>query len=73
MTERSIVHAWKACVPQGTRGSNPLPSVSLVKTAREGERITFPHNNAGHVRLGSSLSAGGRAATIPRDVFPLPQ
>src|SRR4029077_12198721 len=28
VTERSIVHAWKACVPQGTRGSNPLPSVS---------------------------------------------
>ncbi len=27
VTERSIVHAWKACVPQGTRGSNPLPSV----------------------------------------------
>ena len=26
VTERSIVHAWKACVPQGTRGSNPLPS-----------------------------------------------
>jgi hypothetical protein len=30
VTERSIVHAWKACVPQGTRGSNPLPSVSVV-------------------------------------------
>lgn len=26
MTERSIVHAWKACVPQGTGGSNPPPS-----------------------------------------------
>ena len=29
MTERSIVHAWEACVPQGTRGSNPLPSVNF--------------------------------------------
>jgi hypothetical protein len=29
VTERSIVHAWKACVPKGTRGSNPLPSVLL--------------------------------------------
>ena len=24
--ERSIGHAWKACVPQGTEGSNPSPS-----------------------------------------------
>src|SRR5438067_12813342 len=69
VTERSIVHAWKACVPQGTRGSNPLPSVSLVKTAREGERITFPHNNAGHVRLGSSLSAGGAAPLRSHGMF----
>ena len=26
VTERSIVHAWKACVLKGTRGSNPRPS-----------------------------------------------
>jgi hypothetical protein len=26
VTERSIVHAWKACVPKGTGGSNPPPS-----------------------------------------------
>ena len=26
MPERSIGHAWKACVPQGTEGSNPSPS-----------------------------------------------
>jgi hypothetical protein len=30
VTERSIVHAWKACVPKGTGGSNPPPSVSHV-------------------------------------------
>ena len=30
VTERSIVHAWKACVPQGTRGSNPLPSALRI-------------------------------------------
>jgi hypothetical protein len=24
--ERSIGHAWKACVPKGTEGSNPSPS-----------------------------------------------
>jgi hypothetical protein len=24
--ERSIGHAWRACVPQGTEGSNPSPS-----------------------------------------------
>ena len=28
VTERSIVHAWKACVPKGTGGSNPPPSAS---------------------------------------------
>src|SRR6478735_3628484 len=27
VTERLIVHAWKACVPKGTGGSNPPPSV----------------------------------------------
>jgi hypothetical protein len=26
--ERSIGHAWKACVPQGTEGSNPSPSAT---------------------------------------------
>jgi hypothetical protein len=26
VTERLIVHAWKACVPKGTGGSNPPPS-----------------------------------------------
>lgn len=26
MPERSIGHAWKACVPKGTAGSNPAPS-----------------------------------------------
>ena len=28
VTEWSIVHAWKACVPKGTEGSNPSPSAS---------------------------------------------
>ncbi len=31
VTERSIVHAWKACVPlYGTGGSNPPPSAPLA-------------------------------------------
>ena len=29
VSEWSMVHAWKACVPKGTGGSNPLPSASL--------------------------------------------
>src|SRR5438105_11820689 len=45
VTERSIVHAWKACVPQGTRGSNPLPSVFPVPSSIIGVCITLPHNN----------------------------
>ena len=28
MTEWLIVHAWKACVPKGTGGSNPPPSAT---------------------------------------------
>ena len=36
VTEWLIVHAWKACVPKGTGGSNPPPSVfsSKWKTAK---------------------------------------
>ncbi len=30
VTEWSIVHAWKACVPKGTEGSNPSPSASFI-------------------------------------------
>jgi hypothetical protein len=30
--ERSIGHAWKACVPQGTEGSNPSPSATPPET-----------------------------------------
>ncbi len=44
--ERSIGHAWKACVPQGTEGSNPSPSaipISFTMDAfvgqQEGDRI----------------------------------
>jgi hypothetical protein len=28
--ERSIGHAWRACVPQGTAGSNPAPSANFL-------------------------------------------
>ena len=38
MTERSIVHAWKACVPKGTRGSNPRPSAMLFLPPNESLR-----------------------------------
>ena len=44
MTERLIVHAWKACVPKGTGGSNPPPSVSLFERARQVKSITVPNN-----------------------------
>src|SRR5262249_20017330 len=36
VTERSIVHAWKACVPKGTGGSNPPPSAPI-----DPERLTL--------------------------------
>src|SRR5436190_6214297 len=45
VTERSIVHAWKACVPKGTRGSHPRPSAPLAERAQEGDCITISHNN----------------------------
>src|SRR6266702_7322239 len=41
VTERSIVHAWKACVPKGTRGSNPRPSAIRV-TLRVDPGLEFP-------------------------------
>src|SRR5919108_1726415 len=31
VTEWLIVHAWRACVPKGTGGSNPPPSAICVK------------------------------------------
>ena len=34
VTERSIVHAWKACVPKGTGGSNPPPSARAFRVPR---------------------------------------
>jgi hypothetical protein len=37
--ERSIGHAWKACVPQGTEGSNPSPSASGSKRISYGESV----------------------------------
>jgi nicotinamidase-related amidase len=48
--ERSIGHAWKACVPQGTEGSNPSPSAipserrvySLVLDRLEARRNQVP-------------------------------
>src|SRR5437016_4081221 len=36
VTERSIVHAWKACVPKGTGGSNPPPSAPASRVPRFG-------------------------------------
>ena len=33
--ERSIGHAWKACVPQGTEGSNPSPSERALHPVRQ--------------------------------------
>ena len=57
MTERLIVHAWKACVPKGTGGSNPPPSVSIVYAAIYDGCITLWHNKAPLVRLSSSLFA----------------
>ena len=32
MSEWSNVHAWKACVPQGTAGSNPVLSANKKGT-----------------------------------------
>src|SRR5207302_11426210 len=34
VTEWLIVHAWKACVPKGTGGSNPPPSAIVLRAVR---------------------------------------
>ena len=41
VTERSIVHAWKACVPKGTGGSNPPPSAILIRDLPDRARISL--------------------------------
>src|SRR5881396_388436 len=56
VTERSIVHAWKACVPKGTGGSNPPPSVSIVDRARKVACITVSHNKSADFRRNPTLS-----------------
>jgi hypothetical protein len=44
-----IVHAWNACVPEGTGGSNP-PSVSPVERQCEVKSITDRHNKCAEIR-----------------------
>jgi hypothetical protein len=39
--ERSIGHAWKACVPQGTEGSNPSPSATPEIKDSESTLLAF--------------------------------
>jgi hypothetical protein len=55
VTERSIVHAWKACVPKGTGGSNPPPSAPIVERVREIDCITVSHNKSADFRRYSTL------------------
>ena len=45
MSEWSKEHAWKACVPQGTEGSNPsLTAISFRTPFLEGfQRLTEAH------------------------------
>ena len=38
MSEWSNEHAWKACIPRGIMGSNPIPSTIFLK---ENQRIIF--------------------------------
>src|SRR5256885_15563217 len=54
VTEWLIVHAWKACVPKGTGGSNPPPSVLLRACASQDRRLVCAKQDA--LR---SLSEGG--------------
>ncbi len=56
VTERLIVHAWKACVPKGTGGSNPPPSVLLRARASQDLAVVCLY----YVYLIESLSAEGQ-------------
>jgi hypothetical protein len=42
VTEWLIVHAWKACVPKGTGGSNPPPSATLHRADASQDRLAAP-------------------------------
>src|SRR5438045_9682013 len=62
VTERSIVHAWKACVPKGTRGSNPRPSAIRPIEQRKTNAKRFGSAGEGNRTLVSSLE--GYSSTI---------
>ena len=45
MSEWSNEHAWKACIPRGIMGSNPIPSTIFLKENQR--RIIFFEVSAG--------------------------
>ena len=56
MTEWLIVHAWKACVPKGTGGSNP----SGVATLEESKVLSVSAHASAHNGARGFESAPGR-------------
>ena len=51
MSEWSNVHAWKACIPKGIGGSNPLLSAKARKTPK---RVFFALYGEKGFELGAS-------------------
>ncbi|GEM_PF-1952418 len=51
MSEWSIEHAWKACVPQGTEGSNPSLSANILKVEQIRPRADFSFPRIPYAKL----------------------
>src|ERR1700686_68198 len=62
VTERSIVHAWKACISKGPRGSNPRPSAIWPNEQKKSNRESDRSAGEGNRTLVSSLE--GYSSTI---------
>src|SRR5439155_12980036 len=67
VTERSIVDAWKACVPKGTGGSNPPPSAMRVSHAG---RSAFLHSRRSSTERSCRNLTTLRGGRTPRKFTP---
>src|SRR5437016_5854157 len=74
VTEWLIVHAWKACVPKGTGGSNPPPSAIVLRAARFARSTSYPttrfSRHAHPSRIAGVTSASFKARRVnPKNIL----
>src|SRR5437868_13754582 len=73
VTEWLIVHAWKACVPKGTGGSNPPPSAIVLRAVRFARSTSYPTTLSRHAhpsRIAGVTSASFKARRVnPKNIL----